>query len=156
MFFFFSCLLKFAVSGQQGHSAYYQVLHMPMCHMQQQQLTQLKLGWQDVFFWRAAFHRSFWHGKFWGCFFHQDLLVLHVIKYYAVNMTCSKEKKIHLGTPLHKKHTTTLNNECLFTCDYKQPCRCLSGTAFQLKLTGQQVWGMFFKSVCIQGLGVPL
>lgn len=35
-----------------------------------------------------TFDRSFWHGTVWGCgFFHQDLLVLQVIKYYAVTTT---------------------------------------------------------------------
>lgn len=88
-----------------GYSAYYQVLHMPMCHMQQQQLTQLKLGWQDMFFWHDAFHRAFWHGEFWGWwffFFHQDLLVLHVIKYCAVNMTDVQRKKKY-SLALHSK-----------------------------------------------------
>lgn len=30
-----------------------------MDYMQQQPLTQMKLGWQDVFFWHAAFHKVF-------------------------------------------------------------------------------------------------
>lgn len=41
----------------------------------------------------CCFSQSFWHGEFWDCFFHQDLLVLHVIKYYAVNMTDVQRKK---------------------------------------------------------------
>lgn len=69
----------------------------------------------------------------------------------------SKEKKkCYLALHSRGKQATSFNNEHLFTCDYKQPCWCMPGKAFQLKLLGQRVQGMFFKSVWIQGLGIAM
>lgn len=41
---------------------------------------------EDALYWHDTFHGSFWHGKIWTCF-GEDLFVLHVIKYYAVNIS---------------------------------------------------------------------